>query len=60
VTLARMAGCRPAAVLCELMHPDGTMMRGQDLVRFAAEQDFPLLTIRDLVDTEDLASQQPV
>jgi len=35
-------------------------MRGQDLVRFAAEQDFPLLTIRDLVDTEDLASQQPV
>lgn len=59
VTLARMAGCRPAAVLCELMHPDGTMMRGRDLERFAADQDFPLLTIRDLVEAQDLASQQP-
>jgi 3,4-dihydroxy 2-butanone 4-phosphate synthase len=50
VTLARLAGYRPAAVLCELMQPDGTMMRGQELARFAAMHDFPLLTIRDLVD----------
>jgi 3,4-dihydroxy 2-butanone 4-phosphate synthase len=60
VALARMAGYRPAAVLCEVMHPDGTMMRGRDLERFAAEHDFPLLTIRDLVEAGDLAGQQAV
>jgi 3,4-dihydroxy 2-butanone 4-phosphate synthase len=57
VALARMAGYRPAAVLCELMNPDGTMMRGQDLARFAARHDFPLLAIGDLVEGQSLANQ---
>jgi 3,4-dihydroxy 2-butanone 4-phosphate synthase len=35
VDLAAMAGLNPAAVLCELMNPDGTMMRGADIERFA-------------------------
>jgi 3,4-dihydroxy 2-butanone 4-phosphate synthase len=48
VALARLAGYRPAAVLCEVMHPDGTMMRGKDLERFAADHDFPFLAINDL------------
>jgi 3,4-dihydroxy 2-butanone 4-phosphate synthase len=57
VALARMAGYRPAAVLCELMNPDGTMMRGRDLARFAAEHDFPLLAITDLVEGQSLEAQ---
>ena len=35
VDLARLAGLPPAAVLCELMLPDGTMARRDDAVRFA-------------------------
>jgi 3,4-dihydroxy 2-butanone 4-phosphate synthase len=57
VALARMAGYRPAAVLCELMNPDGTMMRGPALARFAAANGFPLLTIRDLMEAQSLANQ---
>jgi 3,4-dihydroxy 2-butanone 4-phosphate synthase/GTP cyclohydrolase II len=34
--LATMAGCTPAAVICEIMNDDGTMARLPDLQRFAA------------------------
>ncbi|MDR3672219.1 MAG: 3,4-dihydroxy-2-butanone-4-phosphate synthase [Holophaga sp.] len=50
VELARLANLRPAAVLCELMHPDGTMMRGPALRAFARQHGFPMLTIQDLVE----------
>lgn len=46
--LARLAGYRPAAVLCELMNPDGTMMRGETLAAYGRQHSFPLLTIQDL------------
>ena len=49
VELTRMAGFRPAAVLCELMNEDGTMMRGETLERFAAQHEFPILSVEDLV-----------
>ena len=49
IALARMAGYRPAAVLCELMNADGTMMRGADLEHFALVHDLPFLSIEDLV-----------
>jgi 3,4-dihydroxy 2-butanone 4-phosphate synthase len=50
VELARLAGFRPAAVLCELMNPDGTMMRGRTLAWFAERNGFPLLTVQELVE----------
>lgn len=49
VDLARLAGFKPAAVLCELMHPDGTMLRGDEACQFAARHDFPVLSIRELI-----------
>jgi 3,4-dihydroxy 2-butanone 4-phosphate synthase len=49
VDLARLAGLKPAAVLCELMNPDGTMARGADIEEFARRHDLPTLTIEDLV-----------
>lgn len=55
--LARIAGFRPSAVLCELMNPDGTMMRGQEIQRFSAEKDFPILSIENLVCYRKAASQ---
>lgn len=54
VDLARMAGLRPAAVLCELMNPDGSMMRGEALNRFAAAHQFPVLDINDVVQARRL------
>ena len=35
VDLATMAGMFPAGVICEVMHPDGTMARLPELVRVA-------------------------
>ena len=37
VDLARLAGCRPAGVICEIMKDDGTMARMPDLEQFAEE-----------------------
>ena len=50
VDLALMAGLSGAAVLCELMNPDGTMARGQQVLDFAARHGLPLLSIAELVD----------
>ncbi|SOY61541.1 3,4 dihydroxy-2-butanone-4-phosphate synthase [Cupriavidus taiwanensis] len=49
VDLARMAGLLPAAVLCELMNPDGTMARRAQALAFAEMYRLPVLTIEDLV-----------
>jgi 3,4-dihydroxy 2-butanone 4-phosphate synthase len=49
VDLAIMAGLQPAAVLCELMNEDGTMMRGAQIEHFAAAHAMPILAIADLV-----------
>jgi len=49
VDLARLSGLHPAGVLCELVNDDGTMARGETLVRFAAEHDIVMISIDDLV-----------
>lgn len=49
VDLAKLAGLYPAGVLCELVNDDGTMARGDTLVRFAAEHDIVMISIDDLV-----------
>ena len=47
--LAAMAGCAPAAVICEIMKDDGTMARLPDLQLFAAEHGLKIGTIADLI-----------
>lgn len=47
--LARLAGLQSAAVLCEIMNPDGSMARMPDLERFAKTQGFKIISIADLV-----------
>ncbi|MFO0687405.1 MAG: bifunctional 3,4-dihydroxy-2-butanone-4-phosphate synthase/GTP cyclohydrolase II [Myxococcota bacterium] len=49
VDLARLAGCRPAGVICEIMNDDGTMARLPDLIIFAREHGLKIVTIKDLV-----------
>lgn len=51
VDLARLAGLKPAAVLCELMNPDGTMARGDDIRRFSHKYSLPVITIEELIRT---------
>lgn len=48
--LARMAGCSPASVICEVMNDDGTMARLPDLQRFAAEHGLKIGTIAALIE----------
>jgi len=48
--LAAMAGCTPAAVICEIMKDDGTMARLPDLQVFAAEHGLKIGTIADLIE----------
>lgn len=48
--LAAMAGCSPAAVICEVMKDDGTMARLPDLQLFAAEHGIKIGTIADLIE----------
>jgi 3,4-dihydroxy 2-butanone 4-phosphate synthase len=50
VDLARLAGLKPAGVLCELMNPDGTMSHGEQVTRYAAQHNLPCLTIAELVE----------
>ncbi len=49
VDLARLAGLRPAGVICEIMNDDGTMARMPDLVLFARQHGLKIVTIADLI-----------
>jgi 3,4-dihydroxy 2-butanone 4-phosphate synthase / GTP cyclohydrolase II len=47
--LAAMAGCSPAAVICEIMNDDGSMARLPDLEAFARRHELKIGTIADLI-----------
>ena len=50
VDLARLAGLRPAGVICEIMNEDGSMARMPQLEVFARRHQLPILTIADLIE----------
>lgn len=50
VDLCRLAGLTPAGVLCELMNPDGTMMRLPQLKRFADKHGLKIISISELIN----------
>lgn len=49
VDLARIAGLKPAGVICEIMNDDGTMSRMPELMIFADRHDLKIVTVADLV-----------
>jgi 3,4-dihydroxy 2-butanone 4-phosphate synthase/GTP cyclohydrolase II len=49
VDLARLAGLKPAGVICEVMNDDGTMARMPELEKLAAEHDLPVVSVADLI-----------
>jgi 3,4-dihydroxy 2-butanone 4-phosphate synthase / GTP cyclohydrolase II len=50
VDLARLAGLKPAGVICEILNPSGTMARTAQLLKFAAKHKLKFVTIRDLIE----------
>ncbi len=49
VDLARLAGCSPAGVICEIMNDDGSMARVPDLMAVAKKFGMRIITIKDLI-----------
>ena len=49
VDLARLAGLKPAGVICEIMNENGTMARMPDLIEFAKKHDLKIATIADVI-----------
>ena len=49
VDLARMAGLKPMAVICEIMNEDGTMSRRDDLDKFCAMHDIKICSVADII-----------
>ena len=49
VDLVKIAGCRPIAVICEIMSNDGSMARLPELIKFAKKHRLKLCTIADLI-----------
>ncbi len=50
VDLTRLAGMTPAAVICEIMNPDGTMARAPQLREFCREHDMKMCSIENLIE----------
>lgn len=50
VDLAKLAGLKPAGVICEIMNEDGTMARTPELMEFANIHNLKIITIADLVE----------
>ncbi len=49
VDLAKMAGLRPAAVICEIMNEDGTMARRPQLETFSTGHNLPIVSVADII-----------
>ena len=50
VDLARLAGLKPAGVICEVMKEDGTMARVPDLEKFSADHGIKMVTVAQIIE----------
>ncbi|MBI1859226.1 MAG: GTP cyclohydrolase II, partial [Candidatus Melainabacteria bacterium] len=49
VDLARLAGLKPAGVICEILNEDGSMARRADLIHFARKHNLKFITVAQLI-----------
>jgi 3,4-dihydroxy 2-butanone 4-phosphate synthase / GTP cyclohydrolase II len=49
VDLARLAGLKPAGVICEIMNEDGSMARVPELMKYVAKHHLKIITIAELI-----------
>lgn len=59
VDLAKLAGCYPAAVICEVMSHDGTMARRDELLAFAARHGITAISVSQLIEHRRRAEGRP-
>ena len=59
VDLARLAGLKPAGVICEIMNDDGSMARVPDLITFCERHALKMITVADLIRYR-LAHERPI
>ena len=50
VDLARLAGLKPAGVICEVMNEDGTMARVPELIEFCRRHGLRMCTVADIIE----------
>lgn len=50
VDLSRLAGLKPAGVICEVMNDDGTMARVPDFEKFCARHDIKMVTVEQIIE----------
>lgn len=50
VDIARLAGLQPAGVICEILNPDGTMARRNELFELAKTHDIPFITVAQIIE----------
>lgn len=50
VDLARLAGMKPAAVICEVMNDDGSMARVPDLLKFCGQHGLKIVSVAKLIE----------
>jgi 3,4-dihydroxy 2-butanone 4-phosphate synthase/GTP cyclohydrolase II len=60
VDLARLAGLRPAGVICEIVREDGLMMRLPELKEFAKTHELAIISIADLIEYRRRTEKQVV
>lgn len=50
VDLARLAGCHPSGVICEILNPDGSMARRNELFALAQKHNMKFITVAQLIN----------
>ena len=57
VEMCKLVGENHVGVISELVNEDGSMMRGENLIKFASEQNIPILSIAHLLKTIDVSNK---
>ena len=57
VEMCKLVGENHVGVISELVNEDGSMMRGENLIKFASEQNIPILSIAQLLKTLDISNK---
>ena len=55
VEMCKLVGENHVGVISELVNEDGSMMRGENLIKFASEQNIPILSITQLLKRIDIS-----
>jgi len=57
VEMCKLVGENHVGVISELVNEDGSMMRGENLIKFASEQNIPILSIAQLLKRIDISKK---